>query len=523
MREPAFKIAIHDHEDTKKHKNIILAVFFDAKKNLVLSDRQLEEANLDKKEIKKLADYHNFKGKMGELALVSSPLVKQAGEYERLYLLGLGDLTESNAKKTEEAGDKAYASLKSMGVKDPAIVLPLVEEAAPGGMKQSEFFEAFLTGLVLKSYVFDDYKSKDGNKAKKADKDEAVKLEKLCFIGADKKALKAVDIKVAAITGGVFLTRDLCNMPPNELNPESYAKEIKAVFKGTNVKVTVLGEKKLRDLKADLLLSVGQASAKESQLVIMDYRGAAKSKKPIAFVGKGVCFDTGGNNLKPFSGMLDMKMDMGGSAVVVGLMKALATRKAKVNAVGVVGLVENMVAGNATRPSDVVKAMSGKTVEILNTDAEGRLVLADALWYTQEKYKPSHVVDLATLTGAIIHCLGGEFGGLFSNSDDMASSIQHAGEQANEPAWRLPLCEGYSKAMESDVADIKNLGGSGVGAGSATAAAFLQYFIQDGVEWSHLDIAGTTMMKGGWSHVDKGATGYGVRLLDRYVLDHFEG
>ncbi|MBK66614.1 MAG: leucyl aminopeptidase [Rickettsiales bacterium] len=521
MTELSFKIDVKDYDENWDNDTTIVGVFFDKKKNLVFGDRQVEATGFDKKELKKLAEYHDFKGEAGQLKLVSSPFSAVVADKKRkLYLLGLGDLSKASVSLMEQAGDKAWGSLKAVASKKASFILPLGLETTPGSYSQSDFFEAFLFGLTLKSYSFDTYKTKD----KKDDEDKAEKLESLTFVGAEKKTLKAVASDVQSIVSGVFTTRDFCNEPPNELRPHLYAKAIKALFKGTNVKVTLLNEKKLKDLKANLFLSVGQASDSESHAVILEYKGknTKSQKQPIAFVGKGVTFDTGGNNIKPSNGMGEMKMDMGGSAVVVGLMRALDARKANVHAVGIVGLVENMVAGNASRPSDVVKAMSGKTVEINNTDAEGRLVLADAMWHVQTKYKPSHMVDLATLTGAVIHALGGEYAAVFSNSDEMASSIVYAGEQANEPAWRMPLCEGYSESLKSDTADLSNIAKSGTGAGSATAASFLKEFVQEGVNWTHIDIAGTTMMKGKWAHVDKGATGYGVRILDRYVRNEFE-
>lgn len=522
MTNLTFKVDVKEYEEKWDNSVTVLTVFFDKKKNLVLDDRQLEASGLDKKDIKKLADYHGFKGNVGQVKLVSSPYSSNANDKKRkLYLLGLGDLSKATVSIMEKAGDKAWDALKGLGEKTVSVVLPLSKDGANSEVKQTEFFEAFIHAFALKSYDFDVYKSKKDDKESDAD----AKLESVTFIGSDKKTLKALSSEAVAVIGGVFATRDFCNEPPNELRPHLYAKAIKALFKGTNVKVTVLGEKKLKDLKANLFLSVGQASDSESHAVILEYNGLKKKstqKQPIAFVGKGVTFDTGGNNIKPSNGMGEMKMDMGGSAVVVGLMKALNDRKAKVHAVGIVGLVENMVAGNASRPSDIVTSMSGKTVEINNTDAEGRLVLADAMWHVQNKYKPSHMIDLATLTGAVIHALGGEYAAVFSNNDEMAASIMHAGEVANEPAWRMPLCEGYSESLKSDTADLSNIAKAGTGAGSATAASFLKEFVQDGVNWTHIDIAGTTMMKGGWSHVDKGATGYGVRLLDRYVRNEFE-
>ena len=286
----------------------------------------------------------------------------------------------------------------------------------------------------------------------------------------------------------------------------------------------MLGEKEMKKLGMGALLGVAQGSAQEPQLLVMEWHGAGKDPKskggePVAFVGKGVTFDTGGISLKPGAGMEEMKWDMGGAGTVIGLMKALAGRKAKANVVGLVGLVENMPDGKAQRPGDIVKSMSGQTIEILNTDAEGRLVLADVLWYCQDKYKPEFIVDLATLTGAIIVTLGHEHAGLFANDDDLSEKLAAAGRATGEKIWRLPLDDAYDKLINTDAADMKNIGGKG--AGSITAAQFLQRFVNK-TPWAHIDIAGMAWSKESKPTVPKGATGFGVRLLDRLVADHYE-
>ncbi|MDC3347689.1 leucyl aminopeptidase, partial [bacterium] len=289
------------------------------------------------------------------------------------------------------------------------------------------------------------------------------------------------------------------------------------------VKIQVLDEKQMAKLGMGALLGVAQGSAQKPRLVVMRWDGApkAKNKAPIAFVGKGVTFDTGGISIKPAGGMEDMKWDMGGSGVVIGLMKALAGRKAKVNAVGVVGLVENMPSSTAQRPGDVVTTMSGQTVEVLNTDAEGRLVLADAMWYCQDRYKPHTMIDLATLTGAIIVSLGNENAGMFANEDEICERLTDAGKSVGEPVWRMPLGDAYDKLINSDIADMKNIGGRW--GGSITAAQFLQRYVKDGVKWVHLDIAGVTWSNKDAPTVPKGGTAFGVRLLDRLVANHYEG
>ncbi|MDC3243052.1 leucyl aminopeptidase, partial [bacterium] len=320
---------------------------------------------------------------------------------------------------------------------------------------------------------------------------------------------------------GINFTKDLVSEPGNILHPDEYANRIKKL-ESLGLKVTIFDKKKLKKIGMNALLGVGQGSIRGSYLVTIEWHGAQnKKEQPLAFVGKGVCFDTGGISLKPAKFMEDMTYDMAGSAVVVGLMKTLALRKAKINAVGVVGLVENMPDGNAQRPGDIVKSYSGKTIEILNTDAEGRLVLADALTYTEKKYKPKFIIDLATLTGAIIVSLGSEYAGLFSNDDKISNQLFKAGEKVGEKVWRMPLNENYDKLINSKKADMQNINYVG-GAGSTTAAQFLQRFILNKTPWAHLDIAGMAFSKYGGALNSEGATGYGVRLLNQLIEDNYE-
>ena len=366
----------------------------------------------------------------------------------------------------------------------------------------------FAHGLKLKSYTFEKYKSKKNNNN-----------FSVIITGNNQPSLKD-QITFKAIENGTFYTRDLVSEPGNILHPDEYAKRLNSLKKH-GLKVTVYDEKKLKKLGMNTLLGVGQGSVRGSYLVTMEWNGLNKKSKPLAFVGKGVCFDTGGISLKPAKFMEDMTYDMAGSAVVVGLMKSLALRKAKINAVGVVGLVENMPGGNAQRPGDIVKSYSGKTVEILNTDAEGRLVLADALTYTEEKFKPKFIVDLATLTGAIIVSLGSEYAGLFSNDDNLSKQLIQAGNKVEEKVWRMPLNKNFDKLIESKNADMQNINYVG-GAGSTTAAQFLQRFILNKTPWAHLDIAGMAFSKYGGALNSGGATGYGVRLLNKLIEDHYE-
>ena len=370
--------------------------------------------------------------------------------------------------------------------------------------------EKILHGAQLKSYDFDLYKS---------DKSKNLNI-KLNIIGNNIKKTNLLRSKLNALLQGIFFTRDLVSEPGNILNPDEYARRILKLRK-LGLKVTVYDEKKLKKLGFNALLGVGQGSIRGSYLVMMEWKGSKNKSKPLAFVGKGVCFDTGGISLKPAKFMEDMTYDMAGSATVVGLMKTLALRKSKINAVGVVGLVENMPGSNAQRPGDIVKSYSGKTIEVLNTDAEGRLVLADALTYTEKRYKPSLIIDLATLTGAIIVALGSEYAGLWSNNDKLSKQLCDAGEQVDEKLWRMPLHENYNKLMNSKNADIQNINYVG-GAGSTTAAQFLQRFIINKTPWAHLDIAGMAFSKYAGALNSGGATGYGVRLLNKFIEENYE-
>ncbi len=374
--------------------------------------------------------------------------------------------------------------------------------------KSKNIIGHFLHGIKLKSYKFEKYKTI---------KDD--KNINIVVYGQNIPSSKE-RIKFNAIEEGTFYTRDLVSEPGNILHPDEYAKRINSLKK-FGLKINIYDQKKLKKMGMNTLLGVGQGSIRGSYLVTMEWKGLKNNSKPLAFVGKGVCFDTGGISLKPAKFMEDMTYDMAGSAVVVGLMKSLALRKAKINAVGVVGLVENMPGGNAQRPGDIVKSYSGKTVEVLNTDAEGRLVLADALTYTEQKFKPKFIVDLATLTGAIIVSLGSEYAGLFSNDDKLSNQLINAGDCVEEKLWRMPLNKNYDKLIDSKNADMQNINYVG-GAGSTTAAQFLQRFILNKTPWAHLDIAGMAFSKYGGALNSGGATGYGVRLLNKLIEDHYE-
>ena len=448
-----------------------------------------------------------FTGAKGQMAEVLAP----AGlDLDRLLVVGLGKADDFKLESVEALGSQAVARLLASGEKTVTLLLD-----APRGSKvdSAEAAARIAFGATLRSYRFDLYRTTQ----KKADKPTLAKVN----IGTDdpaeaKKAWRAPE----AVSRGVFFARDLVTEPPNVLYPEEFVKRARKL-EDLGVEVEALGEKEMAKLGMNALLGVGQGSERETQLLVMQWKGAKeKNAQPIAFVGKGVTFDTGGISLKPGPGMEAMKYDMGGAAAVTGLMHALAGRKAKVNAIGICGLVENMPDGKAQRPGDVVKSMSGQTIEILNTDAEGRLVLADALWYCQHRFKPKFMVDLATLTGAIRIALGLDVAGLFSNNDELADRLGAAGKAESEPLWRMPMGERFDKLIESPIADMKNIGGQF--GGSITAAQFIQRFVNK-VPWAHLDIAGTAWADEARNSTPKGATGFGIRLLNRFVADHYEG
>ncbi len=464
-----------------------------------------------------------FDGKKGEILEVVAP----AGVgVSRVLLLGVGKPEEAKPLDFERIGGDMTARLNGTGEKEAAVV---VDALADLGLEPAEAAARVAFGAQLRSYRFDKYKTKQKPEQKPS-------LGKLTVMAAAQAGAKRHYGKLAGIAEGVFTTRDLVSEPANVLYPESFAKQARKILEKVGVECEVLGEKEMEKLGMGALLGVGHGSERESQLLIMRWMGAGKAAAkgkskgkgktkpaeaaPLAIVGKGVCFDTGGISLKPPAGMEDMKWDMGGAGVTVGLMHALAARKAKVDVIGVCGLVENMPDGKAQRPGDIVHSMSGQTIEVINTDAEGRLVLCDALWYVQETFKPKAIVDLATLTGAIMVALGKTQAGLFSNDDELSERILAAGKAVGEPCWRLPLGEDYDRLIDSDAADMKNVGGRW--GGSITAAQFLQRFIQDGTAWAHIDIAGVTWSDKDRPTVPKGATAFGVRLLDELVAKHYE-
>ena len=448
-----------------------------------------------------------FKGGGDELLALLAP---SGLEFDRVVLYGVGKPGKLDALALQSIGGRLAATLGNSGAENATVMVDGLDGTK---LTPAKMAVEIAYGALLRSYRFDKYRTKEKPEAKPS-------LKKLTLSTDHAAQAKTGFDQREAVASGVFFTRDLVSEPANVIYPESLAREAKKLA-AHGVKVEVLGEKEMTKLGMGSLLGVGQGSARESQLVVMVWNGAGDMKKhaPLAFVGKGVTFDTGGISIKPAAGMEDMKWDMAGAGAVIGAMKALALRKARANVVGIVGLVENMPSGTAQRPGDVVTSMSGQTIEVINTDAEGRLVLADALWYCQDRFKPTAMIDLATLTGAIMVSLGTEQAGLFSNNDDLASALQKAGAAVGEKLWRMPLGEAYDKMINSDIADMKNIGGRF--GGSITAAQFLQRFV-NGLPWAHLDIAGMAWSDKDAPTVPKGATAYGVRLLDRLVADGYE-
>jgi leucyl aminopeptidase len=427
--------------------------------------------------------------------------------FDRLILLGTGKPAALEENDWVRLGGAAMGALPKGG--SASILL----ERPDGKRLDPKAAADFALGLNLRSYSFDKYKpTKNGNGSSRKGPG-AINL-----LVDDPTRVKAAWTARAAIADGVVMARDLVNEPPNILGPVEFAKEA-ASLKSLGVVIEVLDEKRMAKLGMRALLGVAQGSSRPPRLVVMRWNGGGAKDRPVAFVGKGVVFDTGGISIKPAGGMEDMKGDMAGAATVVGLMRALAGRKAEVNAVGVIGIVENMPDGNAQRPGDIVEAMSGRTIEIINTDAEGRLVLADAIHYTETRFKPKFIIDLATLTGAIIVALGHHNAGLFATDDDLAEKLRIAGEETGELVWRMPLSRDYDKLIDSRFADVKNSGGRW--AGSITAAQFIKRFVKD-TPWAHLDVAGTAMESPQTETNRSWASGWGVRLLERLVANSYE-
>lgn len=445
-----------------------------------------------------------FTGQSGKTISVYAP---PRSKLTRVVAIGIGKAKEMTKQSLEEAGASLYGAISG----EPRATV-VIDDLKNASVAAADIGAALASGVALKSYRFDKYRTQE--KASAKPKLKSISVATSAFADA-RDAYKVRD----AVNSGVLMTRDLVSEPANVLTPVAFAARAKELA-GDGLKVKVIGRKEMEKMGMGSLLGVAQGSVQEPQMVVFEWNGAGKDDPTVAFVGKGVCFDSGGISLKPGNGMWDMKWDMGGAGVVTGLFKALSARKAKVNAVGILGLVENMPDANAQRPGDVVTAADGQTIEVLNTDAEGRLVLADALWYVQEHHKPETIVDLATLTGAIIAALGDHYAGLFSDNDELADKLQNAGQSVYERLWRMPVGPEYDKLINSPIADMKNLGGKW--AGATTAAQFLKRFIRKGTAWAHLDIAGVTWSESGTKLAPKGGTGYGVRLLNQFVADNYE-
>jgi leucyl aminopeptidase len=479
----------------------ILVIFCDDSLKLGAATRKAlgAAANL----VTRAAATNQFKGKNGSTLDILAPEGLKA---PRLIVVGAGKLSGLKDNDFFKLGGAAAGKLHA-GKEAVTILAEL-----PDGPMKPEQAAAVASGLRLRAYKFDRYKTR-----KKDGEDAALRADISLAVG-DVAAARKAFAPDAHIVDGVIAARDLVNEPPNVLFPEEFARRASQLHK-LGVGVEILDVKAMTKLGMGALLGVSQGSARPGRTVIMRWNGGKRGDQPVAFIGKGVCFDTGGISIKGAASMEDMKGDMGGAACVVGLMHALAARKAKVNAVGAIGLVENMPDGNAQRPGDIVTSMSGQTIEIINTDAEGRLVLADVLWYVAKKFKPKFMVDLATLTGAIMVALGTEHAGLFSNNDELAERLTEVGLTTGERVWRMPLGPEYDKQIDSQFADMKNTGGRH--GGSITAAQFLQRFVDD-TPWAHLDIAGTAMGAPKSEINQSWGSGYGVRLLNQLVAEYYE-
>ena len=482
-------------------------IFFINKDKKNLNYHNISSNSEIKKNVLNSLSKRNFKGSLGQICHIDTIT---DNEPQNFIFIGIGDESKLGSFNFEYFGGLLQPYLETLQYKEISFEV--------GGLKKVKVSNENIilnlaSGIYLKSYSFKKYKKKDDENNKK--------LSRVSFVVSNPVKFKKLFVNFQAVADGVFFSRDLLHEPPNVLNPVYLASRGKELTK-LKVKVNILDEKKMKKLGMGALLGVGMGSANPSRLITLEWNGNPSSKSPpIGLVGKGVTFDTGGYSLKPSSGMEEMKMDMGGSALVLGVMKAIALRKSKSNVVGVIGSVENMLSSNAQRPSDIVKSMSGQTIEVLNTDAEGRLVLADALWYCQEKYNVKKMINFATLTGAIIVALGNFYAGLFSNSDKLSDDLTKSGKKTDEKVWRFPLGKEYDELLNCDIADVKNITGTG-GAGSITAAQFLKRFVKKDVEWAHLDIAGVTWLDKDQPLSRKGGTAFGVRLIDNYIYNNHE-
>ena len=462
----------------------------------------LNPLGASQKSVSAALDQQRFEG---DASNASEQFIDDNGSVRRLLVVGTGKGV-APADAAEKLGGTAASRLQTSGEKSAVVDVTGLGYDADAAAR-------IALGASLRSWRYDRYRTKLKDNQKPS-------LEEIIIVGGDAGAAERYEQRWAAVVEGVSLTRELVTEPANIIYPESFVDRVLASVNGSGLEVEVLDRAAMEKLGMGALLGVAQGSMREARLLILKWNGGAAGGQPVAFVGKGVTFDTGGISIKPAAGMEAMKWDMGGAGAVVGAMKAIAGRKARANVVGICGLVENMPDGNAQRPGDVVTTMSGQTVEVINTDAEGRLVLCDAITWAQKEYSPKVIVDLATLTGAMVVSLGHEYAGIFANDEGLASNLIKSAESSGDKLWRQPLGEAYDRLIDSPIADMKNVGPRE--AGSITAAQFIKRFVDEGVAWAHLDIAGMAWSEKPGSTFDKGATGYGVRLLDQYIADHVE-
>ena len=492
-------IGFPETADSGRHIQVVIAG-----PEMMLSPAAVSVDTASNGQLKQALAVARFEGEAGSIVEIIAPTGMSA---TRLLVVGMGSADKATATVFEKIGGAIAARCQSGGETRVTVDMAGITAALPLAVAAAHLGH----GAMLRSYRFDKYRTTMKAKAKPT----LVQMDIIGVAGA-----QAYHAELSAIAGGVERTRDLVSEPANIIFPESFVASA-ANLADLGIEITVLGEPEMEALGMGALLGVSQGSVRPARLMAMRWNGTGNpDAKPVVLVGKGVTFDTGGISIKGAAGMEDMKWDMGGAGAVTGALHALAARKAKAHVIGVVGLVENMPDGNAQRPGDVVTSMNGQTIEVINTDAEGRLVLCDAIWWAQEQYDPEVVVDLATLTGAIIVSLGHEFGGMFSNDDGLARQLQQAGETSGERLWRMPMNEAFDGLIDSAIADMKNVGPRD--GGSITAAQFIKRFVKPGVKWAHLDIAGMVWADKAGAVFDKGATGYGVRLLDRFIAENYE-
>ena len=503
------KIMFSDSREMPREGCLVAAIEKGGELPAVL--RELDEKSAG--QIARAMKAASFDGAKGSVVDIPAPY---GLELDRLLLIGAGEVDDLDAWGAECLGGRMAGALMERK-ETQASVLALPPEGVD--LPPTEWAVRISSGMALRNYVFDRYKSekKDGENGENGRKN-GKRISAVTVLVEDPQSAQKGWKERAGLVEAVHMARDLVNEPGNVLYPAEFARRVKELEK-IGLEVEILDENKLKELGFGALLAVGQGSANAPCVAVMKWNGGKEGEAPVAFIGKGVTFDSGGISIKPSQGMEDMKGDMGGAAAVTGAMRALAARKAKVNAVGVIGLVENMPDGRAQRPGDVVKSLSGQTIAVLNTDAEGRLVLADCLTYARDTFKPALMIDLATLTGAILVALGKEYAGLFSNDDNLSEALRNAGEKTGEKVWRLPLGKAYDKLIDHDVADMKNIGGRN--AGSITAAQFLKRFVED-TPWAHIDVAGTAMAAEKSDINTSWGAGWGVRLLDAFVRDREE-